>query len=71
MATFYLTTPIYYVNDRPHLGHAYTMIVADAVTGWRRLVGDDHRVGVSQVRAIVDVVDRGGEIEHAGRSHAH
>jgi methionyl-tRNA synthetase len=41
MATFYLTTPIYYVNDRPHLGHAYTMIVADAMTRWRRLVGDD------------------------------
>ena len=38
---FYLTTPIYYVNDRPHLGHAYTMIVADAMTRWRRLVGDD------------------------------
>ncbi len=38
---FYLTTPIYYVNDRPHLGHAYTMIVADAMTRWRRLAGDE------------------------------
>ncbi len=38
---FYLTTPIYYVNDRPHLGHAYTSIVADAMARWRRLAADD------------------------------
>jgi methionyl-tRNA synthetase len=38
--TFYLTTPIYYVNATPHLGHAYTTIVADAMARWRRLVGD-------------------------------
>jgi methionyl-tRNA synthetase len=41
MSTFYLTTPIYYVNDRPHLGHAYTTIVADTMTRYRRLAGDD------------------------------
>ena len=38
---FYLTTPIYYVNARPHLGHAYTTIVADAMARYHRLVGDD------------------------------
>ena len=38
--TFYLTTPIYYVNDRPHLGHAYTTIVADTMVRYRRLAGD-------------------------------
>jgi methionyl-tRNA synthetase len=38
---FYLTTPIYYVNDRPHLGHAYTTILADAMARYRRLAGDD------------------------------
>ena len=38
---FYLTTPIYYVNDRPHLGHAYTTIVADAMARYRRLAVDD------------------------------
>jgi methionyl-tRNA synthetase len=37
---FYLTTPIYYVNARPHLGHAYTTIVADTVSRYRRLAGD-------------------------------
>jgi methionyl-tRNA synthetase len=39
--TFYLTTPIYYVNDAPHLGHAYTTILADTMTRYRRLAGDD------------------------------
>jgi methionyl-tRNA synthetase len=38
---FYLTTPIYYVNDIPHLGHAYTMVNADAISRWHRLLGDD------------------------------
>ncbi|MBI4635240.1 MAG: class I tRNA ligase family protein, partial [Candidatus Rokubacteria bacterium] len=38
--TFYLTTPIYYVNATPHLGHAYTTIVADAVCRYHRLAGD-------------------------------
>jgi methionyl-tRNA synthetase len=37
---FYLTTPIYYVNAPPHLGHAYTTIVGDAVARWHRLAGD-------------------------------
>jgi len=38
--TFYLTTPIYYVNARPHLGHACTTIMADAMCRYRRLRGD-------------------------------
>ena len=38
---FYLTTPIYYVNDAPHIGHAYTTVNCDAVARWHRLVGDD------------------------------
>jgi len=28
---YYITTPIYYVNDAPHIGHAYTTVIADAV----------------------------------------
>jgi len=39
--TFYITTPIFYVNDRPHLGHVYTSIVADAAARLRRLRGED------------------------------
>jgi methionyl-tRNA synthetase len=38
---YYLTTPIYYVNARPHLGHAYTTIIGDALARWHRLLGDD------------------------------
>jgi len=38
---FYVTTPIYYVNDRPHLGHVYTTMVADVVARYHRLKGDD------------------------------
>ncbi len=41
MSRFYVTTPIYYVNAEPHLGHAYTTIVGDALTRWHRLLGDD------------------------------
>jgi methionyl-tRNA synthetase len=37
---FYLTTPIYYVNAEPHLGHAYTTIIGDAMARWHRLAGD-------------------------------
>jgi methionyl-tRNA synthetase len=38
---FYVTTPIYYVNDAPHIGHAYTTVAADVLARWRRLWGDD------------------------------
>jgi methionyl-tRNA synthetase len=38
---FYLTTPIYYVNARPHIGHAYTTIVADAIARHKRALGFD------------------------------
>ncbi|WP_395152666.1 methionine--tRNA ligase [Ilumatobacter sp.] len=41
MTRFYVTTPIYYVNAEPHLGHAYTTIIGDALTRWHRLLGDD------------------------------
>src|SRR3974390_1875413 len=38
---YYLTTPIYYVNDAPHVGTAYTTVNADALARWHRLLGDD------------------------------
>lgn len=37
---FTLTTPLYYVNDRPHIGSVYTTLAADAMARWRRLQGD-------------------------------
>jgi methionyl-tRNA synthetase len=41
--TFYVTTPIYYVNDRPHLGTAYTTIAADVLARYHRAAGYDTR----------------------------
>lgn len=38
---YYLTTPIYYVNDKPHIGHAYCTIVSDIIAQYHRLKGDD------------------------------
>ncbi len=38
---FYITTPIYYVNDKPHLGHAYTTIACDVIARFKRLDGYD------------------------------
>jgi methionyl-tRNA synthetase len=41
VSRFYITTPIYYINAEPHLGHAYTSLVADAVARAHRLMGED------------------------------
>src|SRR5207253_7684440 len=41
MPKFYLTTPIYYVNARPHVGHTYTTIVADTIARYKRMRGYD------------------------------
>jgi len=41
MEPFYVTTPIYYVNDVPHIGHAYTTLAADTIARWKRLAGAD------------------------------
>ncbi len=38
---FYITTPIYYVNDKPHVGHAYTTIASDILARYHRLLGDE------------------------------
>src|SRR5579875_3820088 len=53
-STYYITTPIYYVNGAPHLGHAYTSIAADAVARWQRLDG-------------IDVLFATGTDEHGGK----
>ena len=58
--TFYLTTPIYYVNDVPHIGHAYTTIACDALARYRRMKGcgvffltgtDEHGLKVEKAAA--------------------
>jgi len=56
--TFYLTTPIYYVNAAPHLGHAYTTLIADAMCRYRRLAGD-------RVRFLTGTDEHGDKIAQA------
>jgi methionyl-tRNA synthetase len=62
MSTFYVTTPIYYVNDVPHLGHAYTTIVADALARFHRMRGDD-------TRFLTGTDEHGQKIEEAATKH--
>lgn len=40
MTKFYITTPIYYVNDKPHIGHAYTTVAADVLARWHKIAGE-------------------------------
>jgi methionyl-tRNA synthetase len=58
--TFYLTTPIYYVNDLPHIGHIYTTTVADTLARYHRLAGDD-------VRFLTGTDEHGQNIERAAK----
>ncbi len=60
MPKFYLTTPIYYANDVPHLGHAYTTILADTIARQHRLAGDE-------VRFLTGTDEHGDKIEEAAR----
>ena len=64
--TFYLTTPIYYINSVPHLGHAYTTIVADAMARYHRLAGDGRAASYRHRRARRQ--DRPGGRRSAGVS---
>lgn len=41
---FYITTPIYYVNAEPHIGHAYSSITADALCRWNKLLSGEARL---------------------------
>ena len=58
VSRFYATTPIYYVNDEPHIGHAYSTIVGDALTRWHRLLGDD-------VKFLTGTDEHGQKIQQA------
>ncbi|MBI1350044.1 MAG: methionine--tRNA ligase [Actinomycetales bacterium] len=58
---FYLTTPIYYVNDAPHIGHAYTTTAGDVATRWRRQRGED-------VWFLTGVDEHGTKVERAAEA---
>src|SRR5262245_16674716 len=58
---FYLTTPIYYVNDVPHIGHTYTTVVADVMARFRRMVGQ-------AVHFLTGTDEHGQKIERAAQA---
>ncbi len=62
MPRFYVTTPIYYVNDVPHVGHAYTTVNADALARWHRLVGDE-------VFFLTGTDEHGAKVAEAAAEH--
>ena len=73
---YYVTTPIYYVNGAPHIGHAYTSIAADVMARWKRLDGfdvffltgtDEHGVNIERAAEKLgispqELVDRNQQI---------
>jgi len=58
---FYVTTPIYYVNDAPHVGSSYTTVIGDALCRWHRLLGDD-------VRFLTGTDEHGLKIQRAAEA---
>ncbi len=55
---FYITTPIYYVNDTPHIGHAYTTVVADVLARYHKLLGHE-------VKFLTGVDEHGQKVQNA------
>ena len=65
---FFITTPIYYVNDKPHIGHAYSTIVADTLARWREARGEHvvFSTGVDEnSQKTVDAAQKNNEEIHA------
>src|SRR5262249_33227444 len=60
VSRFYITTPIYYINAEPHLGHAYSTMVADAAARAHRLMGED-------VFFLTGTDEHGQKVERAAR----
>lgn len=58
---FYITTPIYYVNDSPHLGHAYTTIATDVMARFKRLSGDN-------VKFLTGTDEHGQKVDKAAKN---
>lgn len=63
MGRFYVTTPIYYVNDSPHIGHSYTTIAADTLARYMRSV-----LGAKNVRFLTGTDEHGQKIQRAADS---
>jgi methionyl-tRNA synthetase len=60
---FYITTPIYYVNDKPHIGHAYTNIASDVIARFKRLDGYD-------VKFLTGTDEHGQKVEKSAQKYS-
>jgi methionyl-tRNA synthetase len=60
-AAYYVTTPIYYVNDQPHIGHAYTTLACDALARFMRLDG-------AEVFFLTGTDEHGQKVEKAAEA---
>src|ERR1700722_9386572 len=59
---FYITKPIYYVNDRPHIGHAYTSVACDALARFMRLEG-------REVKFLTGTDEHGQKVEKSAAAN--
>jgi len=59
--TYYITTPIYYVNDAPHIGHAYTTLACDVIARFMRLDG-------KQVKFLTGTDEHGQKVEKSAQA---
>jgi methionyl-tRNA synthetase len=64
MGRFYITTPIYYTNDAPHVGSAYSTVNADALARWHRLLGDE-------VKFLTGTDEHGQKVSDAAKKQGH
>lgn len=60
--TFYITTPIYYINDKPHIGHAYTTVSADIFARYHRMM-----LGADNVHFLTGTDEHGNKIHQAAK----
>ncbi len=64
MKKFYITTPIYYVNDQPHIGHAYTTAISDSLARYYRL-----KLGADNVWFLTGTDEHGAKVEQAANKN--
>ncbi|NQT49291.1 methionine--tRNA ligase [Candidatus Kuenenbacteria bacterium] len=60
---FYITTPIYYVNDRPHIGHAYTTVIADVLARYNRF-----KIGSDKVWFLTGTDEHGAKVAQSAEA---
>lgn len=67
--SFYITTPLYYVNSDPHIGHAYTTILADVIARYRRLKGEDVKFLTGTDEHGQKIYDAAVALGHSPKEH--